>query len=796
MAIPPIPPNPSPFKKTFLPSQGVHVLSPKPNSETIFFGGTPAPIGSTDVNGSAVLILGGAGTGSGSGGALIFGVHPAGSSGSDHNGATEAFTIDGDTIETNFYGSTIFNANVTAIAQASIQPNAIVSNTPYAMVADSPATNLIPNPSFEVDLTGWNDVVSATSTRVTSQKWSGDASMQTVFHTTTASGVRTDTIPVSANTVYTFSVFLKGNAGGERVYLTLEGNNSGATDSNNNALMSYDGIAGTALTTEWKRYIIRKTTNASDTTLRAYVRVTGTGGGTIFIDGAQLEVRGALGGDVSASTYLDGSLGHGYSWSGTEHNSSSTRAAGMHFLAPLDERGTAFAMRPDGSFAGRQLWRADNALMTTMSFTSGVDQEEPYFPFEFNGDFRTAVFDDTNIPLGLAAGVLRVSNDGAGAALYVASAVDSDIGAVFDFSSLTTGTGIAIFLPEDISTARSGGAHFFNFLSKAGDSLWGWQADKMRGGNVADLYAKTARLFSGGNSTTTLTSAKTGTVAINGTTTLTGTGTSFLTDFRVGQIIVVNYFGNQAKQITAIASDTSLTVSSAFSGTASGRPYYGYVTQNDQQAVWWLEGVYYANHNNADFPAPGYFYGLAAEGSTGQPFWFESATKTSDPTAPEEGEGWAIPVRKYTDTAGTAFTNTTTETNIYTGYTIRGYELDTDKICETQIGGTFNADATASELTFRIGLDGVAVLTSNAKSIPNTNIWNFEATVKIIGVTVQSQIIQLTCHAEDSAGNELKWVEYATATEDLRTDTTLVITAQFSTNNGDLSREWGFTRMI
>lgn len=62
-----------------------------------------------------------------------------------------------------------------------------------------------------------------------------------------------------------------------------------------------------------------------------------------------------------------------------------------------------------------------------------------------------------------------------------------------------------------------------------------------------------------------------GTVATNGTTTLTGTGTSFLTNYSVGDPILV--FGETVRTIATIASDTSLTVSVAFSTTASGLSY-------------------------------------------------------------------------------------------------------------------------------------------------------------------------------------------------------------------------------
>ncbi|MDQ4068784.1 MAG: hypothetical protein M3203_04820 [Actinomycetota bacterium] len=62
-----------------------------------------------------------------------------------------------------------------------------------------------------------------------------------------------------------------------------------------------------------------------------------------------------------------------------------------------------------------------------------------------------------------------------------------------------------------------------------------------------------------------------GTVATKGTTALTGTGTRFLTTFKAGDSVQVS--GETPRTISAIASDTSLTVSTAFATTANGSTY-------------------------------------------------------------------------------------------------------------------------------------------------------------------------------------------------------------------------------
>lgn len=62
-----------------------------------------------------------------------------------------------------------------------------------------------------------------------------------------------------------------------------------------------------------------------------------------------------------------------------------------------------------------------------------------------------------------------------------------------------------------------------------------------------------------------------GTVTTNGTTTLTGVGTTFLTTFKAGDTITVA--GETARIVATVASDTSLTSTVAFSTSASAKAY-------------------------------------------------------------------------------------------------------------------------------------------------------------------------------------------------------------------------------
>lgn len=66
--------------------------------------------------------------------------------------------------------------------------------------------------------------------------------------------------------------------------------------------------------------------------------------------------------------------------------------------------------------------------------------------------------------------------------------------------------------------------------------------------------------------------ALTGTVSKNGTTTVTGSSSTFLSELSSGQVIrIPGGGGTEDRIVDAIASDTSLTVTAAFANTASGQ---------------------------------------------------------------------------------------------------------------------------------------------------------------------------------------------------------------------------------
>lgn len=111
---------------------------------------------------------------------------------------------------------------------------------------------------------------------------------------------------------------------------------------------------------------------------------------------------------------------------------------------------------------------------------------------------------------------------------------------------------------------------------------------------INELYSTSKVLFDATYHNTA--PVEVGTVAVAGTTTLTGTGTKF-TDYRVGDTLLVS--GQTVRTITAIASDTSLTVGVAFSGTSSELTFSRSIIIDDGVSEYSLHRRFIAPANQA-----------------------------------------------------------------------------------------------------------------------------------------------------------------------------------------------------
>lgn len=177
------------------------------------------------------------------------------------------------------------------------------------IVIEEGTTNLIENPSFETNTSTWNANGSASISRVTTEKYFGNYGLKVETTASTTDGIKTDAISISSSTDYTASIWIKGESGIDH-RLRLYGDVSGTL-----------GTASITANGEWQRVTLSVTTGGTESTVLFYVQNFENTANDFYVDGAQLEEQDY------ATSYCDGSLGQGYSWSGTAHASTSSRTS-------------------------------------------------------------------------------------------------------------------------------------------------------------------------------------------------------------------------------------------------------------------------------------------------------------------------------------------------------------------------------------------------------------------------------------------------------------------------------------
>lgn len=188
--------------------------------------------------------------------------------------------------------------------------NASISTA--ASAATTVRTNLITNPSFETDVVGWNQGTNTTRARVTTEFYTGTASMQAIC--TAQTSAVSNSASVSINTTYTLSVYLKGEAGKVFRIRLLEYNN-GSTYVGENT--SGDITA----TGSWQRVSVTRAFGATGNTAIIAVDNRTVGAHTFYVDAVLLEASSTVG------DYFDGSFNpagdFSYAWTGTANASTS-----------------------------------------------------------------------------------------------------------------------------------------------------------------------------------------------------------------------------------------------------------------------------------------------------------------------------------------------------------------------------------------------------------------------------------------------------------------------------------------
>ena len=661
---------------------------------------------------------------------------------------------------------------------------AAYANIPYVAVFSEPTTNLVVNPKFAANITdGWGAYGTALRT-LESSGFLGSKSLKIVTQAAN-SGVISATMPVSANTHYIFSAWIKGAAGGETLQFAITGDNSGTVKSDSN------GLNTPGVTTVWKRYRWQATSNASDTTMTVRIACIATAK-TIYVDGVQFEAKPANAdtGASDPSPYCDGSLGAGHSWAGTADNSASSRTGGLQILSTMTANGlSGLAIRPDGTIAGKLVFRSDRG-----SFNAALlNADEPGFDFEFIGDMETALSS-----WGIEAGILRVENGSNGIASYVKSAVTTDSGSVFDFSSLTTGAGLVIYAPEDLTAMVAGDGKFLKFSGKAqGADIYQYGVEYIQQSNPGNLNAMAIRMYGGGGMTATDSANKTGLVASSsGSPTITGSGGAvFLTEYLRGDQFQWQHNGTLWQQgtILSIESQTSLTLTANSTVATSTPRAHRSKTRQYKPARIQLEGNN-ANHHNE---VADHFYEIYPSGPDGQLHVLKSATigATAGPTA--NGQGNALVTKKFIDSTANSFTDSTDENVIVEGYTLPGGSLGAGSALRITFAGQFTATTANQFLTFRVKLGGTTLVTGIG-SYPVAGDMNFRGVVDIVGVTTTSQKTSISVLANRDAGFVFNYsaAGYAASAVDLRASSALTITSEQQGASDDISCEYSYVELL
>lgn len=216
-------------------------------------------------------------------------------------------------------------------------------------------TNLLRNPSVEINTTYWNsanDGDSPTRERSALAAWIGTYGLRWVL------GTSPDTYPYlwqytgaapAQGQAYTGGIWVRGvgAAIGKAVYVRLA-ESGGATG------FEYSSGDPVTLSSEWQRLTMTRTILQADrTNLRLslhYAGRVGEAGDEVHTDGWQVEQK------AYPTPYLDGSLGAGHSWSGTAHASTSSRTAAQlsykNVLNPLAGTISFMVYARDGYIGG------------------------------------------------------------------------------------------------------------------------------------------------------------------------------------------------------------------------------------------------------------------------------------------------------------------------------------------------------------------------------------------------------------------------------------------------------------
>lgn len=173
--------------------------------------------------------------------------------------------------------------------------------------------NYIPNPSFEVDTSGWTSIAGASFSRVTDQSNTGSASIRIV--NTSTSAIQSDLLPfLGGQGVYTISAYIKLDTGATTSNYWLRHLQYESLTSSSTVGAGNIGVTSLSVTGNWVRLSGQFTRVAVADYFRIRVATGSTTSGDVFFaDSIMVEKASSVG------SYFDGSSG-GF-WTGSAHGS-------------------------------------------------------------------------------------------------------------------------------------------------------------------------------------------------------------------------------------------------------------------------------------------------------------------------------------------------------------------------------------------------------------------------------------------------------------------------------------------
>lgn len=278
--------------------------------------------------------------------------------------------------ETNFYGEPNGHMGQVASTSGGVIYREGMFGTKAVQIANG-TTNLVVNPSFEVNVTdGWTYFQSGTGgavTRTSTRSRVGLYQARITASSTGNSGIYTSDIALANGaTIHMQCRVYRLSAGAAE--LQVYDNTNGVTRAN----------AVSVLDNQWE-HLYCTWTNTTGGSVNVRFRIWNTAGGTgqnIGVDSCQAEIG------TDATPYADGSMGAGHAWTGTAHNSTSTRSiANLNYPTSGNistARGTVMAwiyrvgtgsadtvLRLDGTVAGAIILRGNGSQLQGFWGTAG-----------------------------------------------------------------------------------------------------------------------------------------------------------------------------------------------------------------------------------------------------------------------------------------------------------------------------------------------------------------------------------------------------------------------------------------